>query len=86
MKIVVTREKFDEIFSIDEWFNMNEISNRDLYDKMLHFCTDDQGQPMTAEQARAEFKKIPRKEWSETVQEFYRAVTDAFVNPTSGGN
>ena len=86
MKITVTREKFDEIFSIDDWFNMNEISNRDLYAKMLNFCTDDQGQPMTVEQARDEFKKIPRTEWQTTVQEFYRAITDAFVNPTSGGN
>jgi hypothetical protein len=86
MKIVITPAKFDQEFSIDDWFNLSELTNKQLYEKLLKFATDESGQPLTPEQAREEFKKIPKTEWNKWVIDFYRAITDAFVNPTSGGS
>ena len=85
MKLAVTQAKFDEHFSIDDWFRFSELSNKQLYEKMLLFAVNDAGEPLTPEQARAEFGKIPRGEWSKWVTEFYQAVSDAFVNPTNAG-
>lgn len=86
MKIVVTQAKFDEHFSIDDWFHFSEMSNKQLYEKMLMFATNDEGEGLTTEEARSEFKKISRAEWPKYVREFYQAVSDAFVNPTSAGS
>ena len=85
MRIIVTQAKFDELFSIDDWFRFAEMTNRELYEKLLLFVANDEGEPMIIEQARKEFGKIPRKEWSNYVTEFYKAVSDAFVNPTIAG-
>jgi hypothetical protein len=86
MKILITREKFDNEFSIDEWFNLSELSNKQLYEKMLKFAADESGEPLTLDQAREAFRKIPKAEWGRMVGEFYQALRDAFVNPTSGGS
>jgi hypothetical protein len=85
MRIIVTQAKFDELFSIDDWFAFSEMTNKQLYEKMILFAANDEGESLTPEQARAEFRKIARKEWPSYVTEFYRAVSDAFVNPTSAG-
>lgn len=86
IKIVVTQEKFDEYFSIDDWFNFTNLTNAELYNKMLYFVVDDSGEPVTIEQAKKMFKAIPKKEWSEYVTSFFQSVRDAFVSPTSGGS
>ena len=86
VKIKVTQEKFDEHFSIDDWFNFAQISNTEMYAKMILFVVDDEGAEVSPEQARKMFKAIPKREWPEYVSQFMAAVRDAFVSPTSGGS
>jgi len=85
IKIIVTQDKFDELFSIDDWFNFTELTQKEIYDKMLLFVADDDGNPVTVEQARAMFKDVPKREWLEYIKAFMDSIKDAFVNPTSGG-
>jgi hypothetical protein len=84
VKLKVTQEGFDEHFSIDDWFNFNDLSHVEIYEKMLNFVVDDEGNPIDIEQAKKLFKKIKKKEWPEYVTAFMKAITEAFVNPTSG--
>ena len=86
VKLLVTAEKFDEVFSIDDWFNIDKIPQNVLYGKMLEFVVDENDQPVTTDQAREMFKGVPRKEWMSYVSDFMSAVSNAFVNPTSGGS
>lgn len=86
VKIVVTQEKFDQVFSIDDWMNFGELSQKDIYEKILNFVVDDAGEPVTVEQARVMFKSVPKAEWIEHLNAFATAVKDAFVNPTNGGS
>jgi hypothetical protein len=86
VKILVTQEKFDEIFSIDDWINIKSLSHFDLYNKIVCFVVDENGQYVTVEQAREMFRQVPKKEWGGIVADFVKAVGDAFVNPTSGSS
>jgi hypothetical protein len=86
IKILVTQEKFDEHFSIDDWFHFSDLTQRELYEKLLLFVVDEEGNPVTVEEARAMFKKVPKKEWLEYIASFMTGVKDAFVNPTNGGS
>ena len=86
VKIKVTQEKFDKHFSIDDWFNFNDMSNKEMYEKMILFVVDDEGNEVTIEQARKMFKAVPKSEWPEHVGQFIKSVRDAFVSPTSGGS
>ena len=60
IKLLVTQEKFDENFSIDEWINFSSLTNRELYNKMLLFVVNEKDEPVTIEQAREMFKKIKK--------------------------
>jgi len=86
VKLVVTQEKFDRNFSIDDWFNFDKLSQKEVYEKLLLFVTDEEGNELSVEDARAVFKSIPKAEWLEVVTEFVKAVNDAFVNPTKGSS
>lgn len=86
VKLVVTQEKFDRNFSIDDWFNFDKLSQKEVYEKLLLFVTDEEGNELSVEDARAVFKTIPKREWIEVVTEFVRAVNQAFVNPTNGSS
>ena len=86
VRIKVTQEKFDKHFSIDDWFNFNTMSNAEMYNKMILFVTDDEGNEVSLEQARVMFKTVPKSEWPQYVLEFIKSVRDAFVSPTSGGS
>lgn len=86
IKIVVTQEKYNQIFSIDEVFFPSEITTRELYAKMLKCVVGDDGQYLTEEQAREKFKEIPAAELGDYIRAFYRAVGDGLVNPTSGNS
>lgn len=86
VKLVVTQEKFDRNFSIDDWFNFDKLSQKEVYEKLLLFVTDEEGNELSVEDARAVFKTIPKVEWIEVVTEFVKAVNDAFVNPTNGSS
>jgi len=86
VKLVVTQEKFDRNFSIDDWFNFDKLSQKEVYEKLLLFVTDEEGNELSVEDARAVFKSIPKGEWLEVVTEFIKAVNDAFVNPTNGSS
>ena len=86
VKLVVTQEKFDRNFSIDDWFNFDKLSQKEVYEKLLLFVTDEEGNELSVEDARAVFKSIPKAEWLEVVTEFVKAVNDAFVNPTNGSS
>ncbi len=85
IKLVVTQEKFDENFSIDDWLNFSELTNKELYEKMITFVVNENEEPVTVEEARRMFKKVKKAEWIEYVAAFMKAVSEAFVNPTSGG-
>ena len=86
VKLVVTQEKFDRNFSIDDWFNFDKLLQKEVYEKLLLFVTDEEGNELSVEDARAVFKTIPKVEWIEVVTEFVKAVNDAFVNPTNGSS
>jgi len=86
VKLVVTQEKFDRNFSIDDWFNFDKLSQKEVYEKLLLFVTDEEGNELSVEDARAVFKSVPKAEWLEVVTEFMKAVNDAFVNPTNGSS
>ena len=86
IKFKVTPETFDEFFSIEEWINFESLSNVDIYEKMLCFLANSEGEIVAKEEARKVFKKIPKKQWSECQELFIKAINDAFVNPTNGGS
>jgi hypothetical protein len=86
VKLVVTQEKFDANFSIDDWFNFDKLSQKEVYDKLLLFVTDEDGKELSVDEARAIFKSVPKAEWLEVVTAFIKAVNEAFVNPTNGSS
>ena len=86
VKLVVTQEKFDKNFSIDDWFNFEKLSQKEVYEKLLLFVTDEDGKELSVDEARAVFKGIPKAEWLAVVTDFVKAVNNAFVNPTSGSS
>ena len=86
IKLKVTREKFDEFFSVDDWFNLDGLTNKELYERMLNFVVDTDGKELTIDEARQLFKQVKKKEWMSCITAFYKAVGDAFVSPTNGGN
>jgi hypothetical protein len=86
IKLKVTQESFDEFFSIEEWLNFGQISNTDMYEKMICFVEDGEGNIIPKEDARKLFKKIPKKQWPEYITVFMKAISDAFVNPPSGSS
>lgn len=86
VKLLVTQEKFDEIFSIEDWLNFENLDSKQVYEKMLQFVVDDSGNYLSVEDARELFRKIPKKDWTEQLTAFVNAVSDAFVNPTNGGS
>ena len=86
IKLKVTREKFDEQFTVGEWFNFDELTNKDIYEHMIHFVVDGEGNELSVDEARKLFKTVKKKEWQDYITAFYKAVGDAFVSPTNGGN
>lgn len=86
IKLKVTREKFDENFSIDEWFDLASLTNAEVYEKMLLFVVDENGEYIPREQAKKMFRKVPKKEWDSHISAFYKAISDSFVSPTNGGS
>jgi hypothetical protein len=86
INILVTQKTFDEHFSIDDWFNFGKLTQKELYEHMLNFVVDDNGEPVTTEVARGLFKGVPKSEWTAYITAFMGSVRDAFVNPTSGGS
>ena len=85
IKILVTLEKFDEVFSIDDWFNFGTLSQAEVYKKMLLFVVDADDKYVDVETARSLFKEVKKSEWIKYLAEFMEAIDKAFVNPTSGG-
>ena len=85
-RIVVTAEKFDRIFSIDDWFNFNKLKVNEMYEYMLKFVEDESGNPLPEEDAREMFKKIPKAEFNEYLADFMKGINQAFVNPTNGSS
>ena len=86
IKLLVTQEKFDEVFSIDDWFNFSKLPQDEAYKYMLNFVVNDAGEFATTDEARAMFKTVKKSEWIKYLAEFMKAVDNAFVNPTNGGS
>ena len=84
IQIKVTRERYEDIVSIDDDIHFFEMTNKDAYDYLVQFVIDAEGKYLSVEDARALFKKIPRKELNAYVKTFIESITDAFVNPTNG--
>ncbi|MFA6270327.1 MAG: hypothetical protein WC657_03905 [Candidatus Paceibacterota bacterium] len=85
IKLLVTQEKFDEVFSIDDWFNFSKLTQNEIYNKMILFVVNENDEPVTIDEARAMFKKVKKVEWLKYIAAFVKAISDAFVNPTNGG-
>lgn len=86
IKISVTVERFEEIVSIDDSMHFLELGIKEAYDYIVQFVVNEDGEYITPDEARKEFKKIPRKELNKYIADFIKAVGNAFVNPTSGAD
>jgi hypothetical protein len=84
IKLVVTKERYDEVMSIDDGFFLFESNDREVYLKMCEFVVNDAGEYVDLATARKMFKSIPRKELSEYIMQFLKAISEAFVPPTNG--
>lgn len=84
IKLLVTREKFDSVFSVDDWMNFYELTQKELYNLMLQFVVNEQEEYVSVEDARKLFKTVKKEEWGDYVSQFHSAITNAFVNPTNG--
>ena len=84
IKIKVTQERFEEIVSIDDEMHFGELTKKEVYEYMVQFCVNGGDAYLPVDEARKLFKKIPAKELSTHVTNFFKAVSDAFVNPTNG--
>ena len=84
IKIQVSLERFEEIVSIEDSMNFMELSRKEAYDYLVQFVVNEQGEPLPVSEARALFKKVPRKELDDYIMKFLKAVGDAFVNPPNG--
>ena len=80
----ITKDQADDEFSIEEWYGFQNAI--ELYEKMLKFCVDEAGKPVDEADARKFFKGRKKKEFAAYRDKFMKAVTDALINPTSGGN
>lgn len=86
IKIVVTRERFEEVVSIDDSMYFLQITNKEAYDYMCNFVMNGENTYLSVEDARKKFKSIPRKEFQNYINKFMKAVGEAFVNPPSGAD
>ena len=84
IKIVVTKERYDEVMSIEDGFFLFESTDKEVYLKMCEFVVNDAGQYIGVDAARKLFKGIPRKELATYIMDFIKAISEAFVSPTSG--
>ena len=84
IKIVVTKERYDEVLSIEDGFSLFESTDKEVYLTMCEFVVDEKGQYIGVDAARKLFKGIPRKELSTYIIDFLKAISEAFVPPTSG--
>jgi hypothetical protein len=84
IKIVVTRERFEEVVSIEDSMNFLQVSNKEAYEYICNFVVDESGNYLSVEDARKKFKKIPRKELQPYIRKFIQAVNDSYVSPTNG--
>jgi len=86
VKFIVTEEKFDENFGIEEWLNFTNQPATVIYSKMLLFVVDENDQYLEEKEARKLFKSINKKDWFDLVAQFIKSINEAFVNPTSEGS
>jgi hypothetical protein len=84
IKMVVTRERYDEVLSVEDGFFLFESTDKEVYLKMCEFVVDDKGQYVGVDAARKMFKGVPRKELATYILDFLKAIGEAFVPPTSG--
>ena len=84
IKIVVTKERYNEVMSIEDGFFLFDSTDKEVYLKMCEFVVNDEGQYIGVDAARKLFKGIPRKELSTYIMDFLRAISEAFVPPTNG--
>lgn len=80
----MTRERFEEVVSIDDAMNIFQMTNKEAYDYMLQFVINDGGEYLPTEEARKLFKTVPRKDFPNYVKDFIDKIGKAYVNPTNG--
>lgn len=85
IKLKIRLDKFEEIFSIEDFFHFGSMKQNELYEKMLNFVVDENDNEVTVEDARKLFKKVSKKQWPEYIAQFRKAVEDAYISPTNGG-
>lgn len=79
--IKVTRERYEEVVSIEDDMHLSELTNRDAYNYITQFVSDGNGTYLSQEEARKLFKNVPRKDFEKYVTQFFNSLRDAFVNP-----
>lgn len=84
IKLRVTRERYDEVMSIEDGFFLHEMTDKEAYLKMCEFVVNEQGEYVGLTEARKLFKNVPRKELGEHITAFIKAIGEAFVSPTNG--
>lgn len=86
IRIFVTRERFEEIVSIQDSMYFIELNDKEVYDYMCHFVVNGDSTYLSVGDARKKFKNIPRREFSGYITQFMKAVSNAFVNPPNGAD
>ncbi len=86
IKILVTRDRYEEVVSIDDDMNFFDLTNREAYKYMLQFVVNDKDEYMDTAEARKLFKTIPRKELAKYFADFVKAVGEAFVSKANGAD
>lgn len=84
IKIIVTQERFDEIFSIEDSLHPLDMSTAEMYDYMTQFVAGEDGAYLSQADARKLFKLVKRKELLDYLTQFSEAVKEAFVPKASG--
>lgn len=84
IKLRVTRERYDEVMSIEDGFFLHEMTDKEAYLKMCEFVVNEQGEYVGLTEARKLFKGVPRKDLGVYIADFLKAIGDAFVPPTNG--
>lgn len=84
INIIVTRERYDEVMSIEDGFFLFQGTDSEVYLKMCLFVVNDKGEYVGEKEARKMFKGIPRKELAGYINDFLKAINEAFVSPPSG--
>lgn len=86
INIKVTRERYEEVVSIDDDMHFMELTNKQAYEYMTQFVVNENGEYLSQDEARKLFKQVKRKDFTDYVVQFIKAVGESFVPPQNGAD